>query len=155
MQLQAASTDEQVQWCASIMADSEPWLTLGRDVAQCLTLLRDPLRETWLLGSAEAPLGFAVLCFAGPFSGYLQVLCVAPQHRGVGVGTALLRAAEQQVFQRSPNCFLCVSSFNTGAIRFYEREGYQRIGELHDYVVRGHSEWLYRKTRGPWADFAS
>ena len=149
MQLIASTTDTTLQWCAGVMAQSDPWMTLGREQEQCLAMLRDPLRETWLMGDELAPLGFAVLCFAGPLSGYLQALCIAPAHRGRGLGTALLRAAEQQVFKRSPNFFLCVSSFNTGAIRLYEREGFARVGELTNFVVQGHSEWLYRKTLGP------
>ena len=36
-----------------------------------------------------------------------------------------------------------------GARRFYERRGYQRIGEITDYVRRGITEAVYRKTLGP------
>jgi hypothetical protein len=35
----------------------------------------------------------------------------------------------------------------------YERHGYQVIGELTDYLVKGHSEILLRKTFGPLASF--
>ena len=51
--------------------------------------------------------------------------------------------------------FICVSSFNPGARRLYERLGYQVVGELPDYMVRGHSEILLRKTTGPLAEHAS
>jgi ribosomal protein S18 acetylase RimI-like enzyme len=43
----------------------------------------------------------------------------------------------------------CVSSFNHGARRLYERLGYHVVGELTDYIVEGYSEILLRKTRGP------
>jgi ribosomal-protein-alanine N-acetyltransferase len=49
--------------------------------------------------------------------------------------------------------FMCVSSFNDGARRLYQRLGYQVVGELTDYIVRGHSEILLRKTSGPLATF--
>jgi ribosomal protein S18 acetylase RimI-like enzyme len=42
-----------------------------------------------------------------------------------------------------------VSSFNPRARELYERLGYEFIGELKDYLVRGHSELLMRKTIGP------
>jgi len=44
---------------------------------------------------------------------------------------------------------MCVSDFNTGARRLYERLGYRLVGELTDYIVAGRSELLLRKTGGP------
>jgi ribosomal protein S18 acetylase RimI-like enzyme len=44
--------------------------------------------------------------------------------------------------------FICVSSFNPRAQRFYRRLGYEVIGELKDYIVDGHSEILLRKSIG-------
>ena len=37
----------------------------------------------------------------------------------------------------------------------YERLGYEVIGELRDYIVRGHSEWLLRKSIAPLADWTT
>jgi ribosomal protein S18 acetylase RimI-like enzyme len=48
---------------------------------------------------------------------------------------------------------MCVSSFNEGASRLYQRLGYHVVGELRDYLVRGHSEILLRKTIGPIGEF--
>jgi ribosomal protein S18 acetylase RimI-like enzyme len=50
---------------------------------------------------------------------------------------------------------MCVSSFNVDAKRLYERLGYKVVGELTDYIVRGHSELLLRKTVGPMTAFRS
>jgi ribosomal protein S18 acetylase RimI-like enzyme len=61
--------------------------------------------------------------------------------------------AEKRVFRDSPNIFLCVSSFNEGARRLYERLGYTPVGELEDYLVAGHAEILMRKTIGPLEGF--
>jgi len=70
----------------------------------------------------------------------------APQPR---LGRQLIAFAEERIFRESPNVFLCVSSFNSDARRLYERLGYELIGELRDYLVRGSSELLMRKTIGP------
>jgi hypothetical protein len=35
----------------------------------------------------------------------------------------------------------------------YERLGYRFVGEIPDYIVRGHSEILLRKTLGPLREF--
>ena len=139
--------------CAGLMAASEPWLTLGRDRAACLALMEHPEREHYVALDGDALAGFIVLSMRGAFAGYIQSVCVAPALRGRGVGTALVRFAEARIFRQSPNVFLCVSSFNDGAQRLYERLGYAFVGDLVDYIVPGHSERLYRKTIGPLAAF--
>lgn len=136
------------------MAGSEPWITLGRGYEESLRIILDPTRESFLALEGDARAGFAILCLVGPFTGYIQSLCVAPDRRGSGIGTRLLALAEERLFAASPNVFLCVSSFNTAARRLYERQGYVLVGELPDYLVRGHSELLFRKSRGPWSEFA-
>jgi [ribosomal protein S18]-alanine N-acetyltransferase len=136
-----------------MMAGSEPWITLGRSYDQCLRLVADPNREVYVAQGEDAVLGFVVLLMTGAFTGYVQTLCAAPEARGRGIGTALLRFAEERILRDTPNVFMSVSSFNEGALRLYLRLGYARIGEVHDYIVRGHSEILLRKTRGPLMEF--
>lgn len=139
--------------CARFMADSEPWLTLRRGYEDGLRALRDSTREVYVAWVGDALAGFIILNLSGPLNGYVQTVCVAPEWRNRGVGHQLLAFAEARIFRQSPNVFLCVSSFNADAQRFYDRLGYQRIGELRDYVVQGHSEILMRKTLGPLAGF--
>lgn len=137
------------------MADSEPWRTLGRGYEASRSLIADPTREVYVAEDDDGLAGFLILCTVGPFTGYLQTLCLAPGRRGQGIGTRLVAFAEERLFAISPNVFLCVSSFNDGARRLYPRLGYEYVGELRDYLVRGHSELLYRKTRGPWQEFTA
>lgn len=148
------ASDDDVEWSARVMAASEPWITLGRGVEASRRILSDAGRERTvaMLGGERA--GFLVLDMAGAFAGYIQIVCVAPEFRGRGVGTALVRFAEERVFRDSPNVFLCVSSFNAGARRLYERLGYSQVGELTDYIAAGKSELLMRKTIGPLDGFA-
>ncbi len=139
--------------CAQVMAQSEPWLTLGRTYEQGLRLLRDPAKEIYVALADGAVAGFVVLHLGAPFSGYLQTIAVDPQWRNRGIGRQLIAFAESRIFRESPNVFLCVSSFNTGAQRLYTRLGYEPVGELKDYIVPGHSEILMRKSRGPTSQF--
>jgi [ribosomal protein S18]-alanine N-acetyltransferase len=143
----------EAETCARLMAGSEPWLTLGRSYEASLRLLQDPTREVYVADDAGAVGGFVVLCLTGALVGYIQTVCVAPDQRGRGLGTQLVAFAEDRIFGVSPNVFLCVSSFNADARRLYERLGYAYVGELTDYLVRGHSELLLRKARGPWSEF--
>jgi ribosomal-protein-alanine N-acetyltransferase len=139
--------------CARLMSSSEPWITLGRGYEPSLKALSDPSREIYVARVEEDLAGFLILLMQGAFVGYIQTICVAPEHRNRGVGRRLIAFAEERVFRESPNVFLCVSSFNTAAQRLYLRLGYELIGELKDFIVRGHSELLMRKTRGPLREF--
>jgi len=136
-----------------MMAASEPWLTLQFDYAACLGALASPKKEIHLAVSGGEVAGFIMLNLKGAFVGYLQSICVAPACRGRGIGRRLVSFAEARVFREYPNLFICVSSFNHGAQRFYRRLGYEVVGELKDFIVDGHSEILLRKTIGSLTEF--
>ena len=153
MIIRALAGRTEAEVCAHMMSDSEPWITLGRGYDASLSLLESPDRECHVALADGAVVGFLILNMHGAFVGYVQTVCVAAEARGRGIGTELVRCAEQRIFRESPNVFLCVSSFNPDARRLYERLGYVLVGELTDYLVRGHAELLYRKTIGPVSDF--
>ena len=132
-----------------MMAKSEPWVTLKRGLEFNLKLFDDRTREAYVAVLRDAIAGFVILNLIGPLRGYIQTLGVMPEWRSKGVGLKLMEFAEERIFRESPNVFLCVSSFNKEAQKFYERLGYEQVGELKDYVVKGHSELLMRKTKGP------
>jgi len=135
------------------MAACDPWLKLGLDSRACFRGLSAPGRETYGVFSGGEPAGHVTINMAGLLRGYIQVLFVAEAFRGQGVGEELMRFAEKEIFRSSPNVFLCVSSFNKGAIRFYTRLGYKRTGRLKDFLVAGWDELLMRKTTGPLKTF--
>jgi [ribosomal protein S18]-alanine N-acetyltransferase len=140
---------EEAEACARMMAGTEPWITLQRDEAACLRVVQDETRERYVACDGERLAGLLILNLKGAFVGYVQTVCAAPEYRGKGVGTALVAFAEERIFRDHRNVFICVSDFNLGARRLYERLGYRLVGELTDYVVAGHAELLLRKTRGP------
>jgi [ribosomal protein S18]-alanine N-acetyltransferase len=140
--------------CARLMAESEPWVTLGRTHDASLNIMQDPSREVYVAQDEQGLAGFLILCMTGAFVGYIQTICVDPDRRGQGLGSRLVEFAEQRILAESPNVFICVSSFNRDARRLYERLGYRVVGELTDYIVQGYSEILLRKTTGPWTTFA-
>ncbi len=145
-------TDE-AETCARMMADSEPFITLQRGYDASLRLISDPSREVYLALVNSEIVGFVILVMQGAFTGYLQSICVAPEWRNRGIGSRLMSFAEKRIFAETPNAFLCVSSFNEGARRFYERLGYEVVGELKNYLISGHSEILMRKTIAPIHEF--
>jgi ribosomal protein S18 acetylase RimI-like enzyme len=147
--IRTLETREEAEACAAMMAGTEPWITLRRDYAACLRALLDETRERYVAYDGHRLAGFLILNLKGAFVGYIQSVCAAPECRGRGVGTALVAFAEERIFREHRNVFMCVSDFNHGARRLYERLGYRPVGELTDYVVAGRSELLLRKTRGP------
>jgi ribosomal-protein-alanine N-acetyltransferase len=146
--------DDEVRACAEIMATSEPWLTLGRTLERSLAILRDrDVQEIYVAEQDGSVVGFVILIMKGAFVGYVRTVAVHSDWRSRGLGRRLIAFAEERIFRESPNVFLCVSSFNGRARSLYERLGYETVGELRNYIVRGHSEWLMRKTLGPTAEF--
>jgi ribosomal-protein-alanine N-acetyltransferase len=117
LQVRPLATPDEAEWCATLMASSEPWLTLRRTFEASLRLIQDPTREVYLAESGTERVGFLILTLAGPLPGYLQTICIAPDSRGKGLGSQLLAFAEARIFQVSPNVFLCVSSFSSEARR--------------------------------------
>jgi ribosomal-protein-alanine N-acetyltransferase len=151
--IMAMETEREAQTCARLMANSEPWMTLGRGYDASLRVVTDPTREVYIAREADEIAGFVIICMTGAFVGYIQTICIHPGRRGQGLGSRLVAFAEARILRESPNVFMCVSSFNHNAQRLYQKLGYQVIGELTDYIVRGHSEILLRKTAGPLATF--
>jgi len=63
------------------------------------------------------------------FTAYLYSLRVRPEMRNKGVGGKLILQAEQNLVRRGFNrVLIAVAKVNDGALRLYERMGYDRIG---------------------------
>lgn len=138
---------------ARLMAASDPWLRLGIKYRSCLKNIKTPFRELHTALRGGTLEGLVIITMYGTFKGYIQALCVAPEARGGGLGARLMKHAEDRIYSESPNVFLCVSSFNKGAIKFYRGLGYRRAGLLKDFLVKGADELLLRKTLGPLRTF--
>jgi ribosomal protein S18 acetylase RimI-like enzyme len=144
---------EEAAECAQFMVSSEPWVTLKVPLQGAVSMLSDPNREVYAVHDDRGVAGFVVIDMRGLVCGYIQILCVRPDRRGQGVGSKLIAWAEKRISRDSPNAFICVSSFNTGARRLYERLGFEVVGVLRGLIVPEHDEFLLRKTRGSWSEF--
>ena len=152
-QIRKLENRREIDICAHMMANSEPWITLGRDYEASVKTLSIPTKEVYLAVVDGEIVGYIILNMQGAFIGYIQTVCVSPDRRNQGIGSVLLRFAEKRIFKEAPNIFICVSSFNKNAQRLYQSLGFEIVGELKDYVVSGHSEILMRKTIGPLSEF--
>jgi ribosomal protein S18 acetylase RimI-like enzyme len=77
---------------------------------------------------------------------YLELLALLPPFQGRGLGSALLDWFEQEGMRLGArNLWVCASSFNTNALRFYRRHGFQPAATLTGLVADGYDEILLRK----------
>jgi len=145
--------DQDISVCAMMMAETDPWITLEMNYELCLKAFEGPSKEIYVIAHNEKIAGFVILQTGGTFKGYIQTLCIGEAYRGKGLGKKLLQFCEERILKISPNIFICVSSFNKGAIKLYYEFGFKLIGELNDFVKEGFTELLLRKTYGPMVGF--
>ncbi|TAL80176.1 MAG: GNAT family N-acetyltransferase [Bacteroidetes bacterium] len=132
-----------------MMSKTDPWITLGMNFDHCLRAFDGSCKEIYVVESGKDIAGFVIIQICGTFSGYIQTICISEHYRGRGFGTKLLKFCEERILKFSPNVFICVSSFNKGAIKLYYEFGFKLVGELDNFVKEGFTEILLRKTVGP------
>ena len=135
--------------CARMMSLTDPWITLEMNYEQCLKAFDGGCKEIYVFETGNAIAGFVILQICGTFSGYIQTICIDEAYRGNGFGKKLLHFCEERTLKFSPNVFICVSSFNKGAIKLYYEFGFKPVGELDNFVKAGFTELLLRKSVGP------
>ncbi len=140
--------------CASMMARMSPWTVLRLDQKRLLASLQAAGSSTLLAhGPRREILGCITYRIPWMLGGYVALLAVAAGARGRGIGRRLLSEAEKAIFERTPNVFLCVSDFNEPARAFYRACGYEEVGLLSDFMLRGKGEILMRKSAGPLEEY--
>lgn len=75
--------------------------------------------------------------------GWIATIGVLPDHRGTGIGRALLEACEQQMLM--PRIRLSVRQSNYEAIRLYEKAGYRAVDHWLRYYNDGEDALVMEK----------
>ena len=145
------------------MSTSDPWVTLGRTFEESCRILRDPAREVYVAleadgegqGEAATPrvAGFTIIIMQGARSS-----ATSSRSPCTSAGAAEGSARRSSRSRSGGSCATSLTSSSACRrstlvrVGLYERLGYEVVGELKDFVVRGHSEILLRKTTGPLAE---
>ena len=96
----------------------------------------------------EECVGFTYIIPKGAFHSfpYLHIIAIKEEYRGQGVGKALLDYSEWIASEVADKIFLVVADYNSEAKRFYERNGYQQVGEIPNLYRPGITEYLMAKS---------
>ncbi len=91
---------------------------------------------------AGEPAGYALYfetysTFRGKRGIFLEDLFVEPEHRGKGIGAALLKHVAQVAFDRGGWLQWLVLDWNEPAIAFYKRLGAERVEDWLSYRLEG------------------
>lgn len=73
-----------------------------------------------------------------PHRAEIAKMMTRASHRGRGVATALLRAAERLAIERERTLLVLDTATDGGAAGLYERMGFTRAGEIPDYALKPH-----------------
>lgn len=130
-----------------LLSGIDPWLTLGYSAsALAAYLLRDdPALHRFLVNVEEAPAGIMAIRHPWLRGPYIELLGLAPEVQGIGIGRELLRWAEAEAAMAAGNLWVAVSEGNERARSFYEKAGFIPVGRLEGLVREGMDEWLLRK----------
>ena len=101
-----------------------------------MILIRSAGQWSWDLLTSSRQLLHAV---------YLHIIAIREEYRGQGVGKALLDYSECIASEMADKFFLVVADYNPDAKRFYERNGYQQVGEIPNLYRHGITEYLMAK----------
>jgi ribosomal protein S18 acetylase RimI-like enzyme len=137
---------DDARWAADLMASSDPWVILGRGFDACFAACTSSLDVLEVAETEGERCGFVLVRPAGVAGApYIVSIAVAPAFRSLGIGAQLLEHVERAYRGRSRHLFLCVSSFNPHARRFYERHGFEAVGTLKAFLIEGADEILMHK----------
>jgi ribosomal protein S18 acetylase RimI-like enzyme len=77
---------------------------------------------------------------------YLQFLALLPEAQKQGIGACVLHWLEAEAaVTGGRHVWIMVADSNSGALRFYERHGYEATAAVPDVVKDGQTELLLRK----------
>ncbi len=126
----------------------DPWVRypLTHDALAKFLGTIEPSAPRYLIregGDAAGTLTVRLNWLGGP---YLQFLAVVPTHQKNGIGALALSWFEGAARkEKARNLWVAASDFNAGAIRLYERHGFQRVAVIDSLIADGLDEVLMRK----------
>jgi ribosomal protein S18 acetylase RimI-like enzyme len=137
--------------CASLAAGivaMEPWSVMNYPADKLAAFLASPgggvARYVVSVNGEES--GVVAVRYPWLKGPYLELLALLPPAQNQGLGSSIMAWFESAGLKHGArNLWVCASSFNARALRFYERQGFTRAATLPGLVANGYDEILLRK----------
>ena len=147
----AAKAGQQGAWIAAM----EPWRGLDYSATGLAKFLRRAggAGQVWVAtaGTRGPVLGLLVLQPGMLLGNFVALLAVRPDVAGKGIGRTLVDHAQVRTFAPTFDdrrwLFVSADAANRGALAFYRKLGFKRVGRLPDLIRQGRTEILLRKGR--------
>ncbi|HZV21764.1 MAG TPA: GNAT family N-acetyltransferase [Hyphomicrobiales bacterium] len=133
---------------ANAMSAMPPWSVIGFPAERMVRAFTRVLPSVFRFEIIAEDKPAGMVAIQNPFlhGPYLQVLAILPEFQGRKFGWRILEWMEGEARQeQARQLWLCVSTFNTGAQRFYRRFGFQEAAMLDKLASDGSDEILMRK----------
>jgi diamine N-acetyltransferase len=133
---------------AAKIAAIEPWSAMNYSAEALARFLATPDSGAarYLIeveGAAAGAMSVRSPWLKGP---YLELLALLPPFQRRGLGATLMAWFEREALTHGARkLWVCASSFNGGALRFYGRHGFAPAAALQGLVAEGYDEVLLRK----------
>ncbi len=146
--LSAPPSQAEAETIGSLLAGMDPWAALGFGASGIAAYLsrEDPALSRYAVRVDGAVRG--VLCVRWPWlrGPYIELLGLAPERQGLGLGKALMAWTEAEARKaKAGNVWVAASSFNQRALDFYRKQGFREVGLVEGLVRPGFDEALLRK----------
>jgi len=133
---------------AEAIAAIEPWSVMNIPAGRLAAFLASPdgplYRYAVSLDGVDA--GVVSIRFPWLKGPYLELLALLPQAQDRGIGRTIMAWFEDIARRHEArNLWVCASSSNAKALRFYERHGFQAVATLPGLVAENYDEILLRK----------
>jgi diamine N-acetyltransferase len=127
------------------LAVMDPWQTLGTSASTLIGMLLEPDQHLRREAIRMDGILVGVVAVRNPwlYGPYLALLAILPGWQGTGIGSVVLRRIEDVT--KPNNIWVCVSSFNQAAKRFYERNAFELVGTLPGLLRPDFTELLMRR----------
>ncbi|TET27500.1 MAG: GNAT family N-acetyltransferase [Candidatus Heimdallarchaeota archaeon] len=148
--------EDDIEECAEITISTFPWIEFGLKKENAKKFFKDRLGKKLVFVAEQKGTitGFITIKKEILFANYIRRIVVREDMRSKGIGSKLMRFVEEMTFASGlPNVFLLTTTSNEQAIKFYEANGYQKIGRIPDFIRKGMDEFIFWKTKGPVNEF--
>ncbi len=140
---------EDLQNCMRCLANSLLADNYFRDTSILQATISDAIlkKEVQVVSLHKEAVGLLRINYEGMFGQfpYLRLLAIREEYRNKGIGGTAFTYFEKTGFARSRRLFLCVSDFNEGGRRFYEKRGFRETARIENLFKKGIAELIMVK----------